>query len=258
MNKLNLLLIWLLSTSSYYSFSQTNNYFTELELQETQKIKYFPNDLQESYQNRAWARIQLGKYLEAISDCDSSLIFLPQNYLCWLYKGISYYNLSFFKKSIVALDNAIKYNNNSQQCYYNRALAYTKLDKIDNAIINYSKVIELNNLDSDSYFNRGILYLRRNSFINALNDFTHCINLSPNNINNFLNRAKCYYNLKSYDEALSDINRAFQMDSTNAYVYLYYGIVYDLKDQKNLACLNILKAIELGLKVDANKYKYCF
>jgi tetratricopeptide (TPR) repeat protein len=238
--------------------AQNDSFYVELEKRKTRELIYFPDEPYNAYKDRAWARLNLEKYSEAIMDCDSALTYSPLDYLILVYKGVGYINLNQNNEAIVVLNKAIKLKKDFSPAYYNRALANYNIKNMRGAIADYSKAIYFDPNDSDSYYNRGLIFLHQNKFKDAISDFSSVIKLCPQKINGYINRARANYGMGEFDKVIQDAEIAINIDSVSAHPYKYLGLALIKKENKMQGCDYLKKAEALGAKLSDEEKKICF
>ena len=105
-----------------------------------------------------------------------------------------------------------------------------------------------------NYIESGISKDSLGDFKGAIEDYNKAKNIILEDGNNFLAYKLCGSSktvLKDYKGALLDFNEAIRIDSSSSDTYLYRGFCKFLSNDKNGACLDWVKAQELG-NADAN------
>lgn len=95
----------------------------------------------------------------------------------WNYLGLAYLNLSNYKESRKAIENAVKLNPQSVDFSIN--LAYTNLlaNKLSNAEKAIQKAIVLSSNNSTAFYIRGLIFLRKGKYENAISDANSALNV---------------------------------------------------------------------------------
>lgn len=144
------------------------------------------------------------------------VIFLITMISC---QGNDYFNLGVFQskngnyeKSIYFFTKAIEKNPNDNEAYYNRAYSQQKIGgKEQNVILDYSKSLEFNPNDFEAYNNRGVAYKKVKEYKKALSDFKMTIKLNPEYSLAFYNIGNLYALMKNKDSACVNFNKALNL-----------------------------------------------
>jgi tetratricopeptide (TPR) repeat protein len=203
----------------------------------------------ESYFLRSYCRFNLGKYNEAISDCNKSYslllddkaqiskiegaeAFINTKYnILWL-KGLSYYELKKWD-SVVSIFNAylLMYFENYEGYRY-RAYAYYSLDKYDESIKDFNRnLLDPKNTPEHVIWANSMLaycYLEKDDTLTAKMYINKAKSIDSTNY--YYNRVNgdFYYDLKKYSKALKfyNLNCAFDTANCNTFriAYCHYKL----------------------------------
>jgi lipoprotein NlpI len=121
--------------------------------------------------NRAAALNRLGRYAEAIDDCN----------------------------------RAIQWNPGFAGAYINRAVALNDLGRYAEALDDCNRVIGSYPRDAGAYMNRGAAHLGMGQYQLAVDDWDQAISLKPDFADAYGNRAHAYFGMKNYEKALADV-----------------------------------------------------
>ena len=109
----------------------------------------------------------------------------------YLNRGYAYLNLGKWERAIPDLNKSIEIQPSSL-AYNNLGICYHKLSRFDEAIKSFDKALELNPNYADVYNNRGNVYYDLSQFERAIQDFNKTLSLNPNHDFAKNNRAECY------------------------------------------------------------------
>ena len=151
------------------------------------------NRLALAYASRGFAKNELGRYEEAIADCDEAIRLGPtsKDVLTSAYsnRGLAKNKLGRFEEALEDLDGAIDLNPDNKEiltsAYASRGFAKNELGHHDEAIADCTKAIDLNPEDkgilASAYNSRGNAKYGLGDFNGALKDFTEALKSSPEN-----------------------------------------------------------------------------
>jgi tetratricopeptide (TPR) repeat protein len=92
-------------------------------------------------------------------------------------RGIAYYELGQYQRTIEDNSEAIRLNPDYVVAYNNRGTAYAKLGHYQKTIEDYNQVIRLKSNYADAYINRGVVYLLQDNKELGCSDFKKACNL---------------------------------------------------------------------------------
>lgn len=185
-----------------------------------------------------------------------------------------------YTASIDGFTKAIKKDKNYVDAYFNRGICFEKLKKYQEAINDYSVVVKLKPSMYQAFNNRGLLYFRTDKYEKAVADFSTSIRINPTYPFSFLYRANTYLKMneldkakadaevvliklpnyikahsiiaqiafiqKDYQTALEHYNFLCEKQSSKAANFLGRARVFNAMNRNEEACVDYIKAIELG------------
>lgn len=178
-------------------------------------------------------------------------------------RGIAYYELRRYGKSLADYAKAIELLPEDISAYYHRGLVHIRLKKYEEALADYGKVIELEQAGvpepwqkGAGYGNRGVVFAKLNKHDLALADLNSAIALDPKSPLPYLNRGNSYRYLKDYGKALADYDLAIELDPSGAgcggctkgAAYGERGVTYLWLGKCEQAKADFEKALELDEK----------
>ncbi len=110
----------------------------------------FSDALLYTYQDKAFALIQLNNYTEAVQTLDQGLSLYPDDEKLWYNKGFVLFRLGQYQDAITAYDKVILINNQSIPALNNKADTYFQMGRYSDAVDTYSKANALEPNDSYS------------------------------------------------------------------------------------------------------------
>lgn len=137
------------------------------------------------------------------------------------------------------------------------------------ALMDYNKMIELSPDNQYAYTERGVIKMHKENYIDAIEDFSASIELYPDEAKNFRYRGLCLHNLRKYYDAYNDFSKSLELlnakaDTTEAMqkviaeTYLMRGHVLFAMGKGSEACVDFLKALDMGERKGLNYFrKYC-
>lgn len=207
----------------------------------------------------------------------------PESDVNTLNSGLYYYDQGDYESAVRQFDIVIASQPDMGEAYNDRGLAYFVLGDSDKALADFTKAIELLPNSAIAYSNRGALYFYEGNHEQALADLNKAIELSPRMAKAYQNRGLTYLDLGNYDQAIADFSQAIEftpefpfaaqatLESQNStehsligsdfytslmnrnddadlpMVYVSRAMAYLQKGDKDLASLDLDKAIQLGV-----------
>lgn len=95
----------------------------------------------------------------------------------WNYLGMAYLNISKFKESRKALENAVKQNPQNATFPINLAYAHFVANKLSDAEKAIQKAIALDSKNATAFYIRGLIFLRKGKYDNAIDDANLSLNI---------------------------------------------------------------------------------
>jgi len=221
----------------------------------SEKIKEEPNNYF-YYKGRADAELVLRDWDAAINDYSMALKLKNQDGDIFYNRGIALYEKKKFKLAEEDFLKAIAILKKLPEAQVYVGLINKANGDYEEAIINFTNAIRDSINYFEAYYNRGLSLSKMANYEKAIEDFTRAIDLRKNT-NSEINVAYNYAKLKQFDVAESKINLLLQMDSTNASIYKYKGLIFIEKGDNASACNIFLKAKGMGASVDEDIKKYC-
>ena len=91
-------------------------------------------------------------------------------------RGLAYYNLKQFQKSIKDFDKAISIKSNYAVAYNNRGNAYYNLGQFTQALTNFNKSLKINSKYANAHYNSGLAYLQLQNKTQSCREFNLACN----------------------------------------------------------------------------------
>ncbi|GCE28906.1 hypothetical protein KDA_43900 [Dictyobacter alpinus] len=164
------------------------------------------------YINRAWARLCLAEFDEAIEDCDQ----------------------------------ALKINLEAAMAYNNRSAAQLGLQHYPEALQDANQAILMDNKLGSAYYNRAYALVKLGNYAAALKDYDRAIEQRPRLYNQYYMRGNCHLYLQHYLEAMADYNKAIELDPSAQNVYHSRGILFMIYDDYQQGLADLEKSCELA------------
>jgi len=162
-------------------------------------------------------------YKGAIADFTKAVTLNPKNATAFYYRGSCKQNLQEYKAAVEDYTKAIKLKPAYSIAYTNRArskyisLEYAGTPADYKAIIaDYSKAIELNPRDTVAYLNRGITKEYLKDYAGGIDDFRKLCELVPNNGEAYYYKAVCEDKAGNKEAACVDWDKALELGETRA------------------------------------------
>jgi tetratricopeptide (TPR) repeat protein len=182
-----------------------------------------PEFTAEQHANRAITFHWLGRYEDAVRDCDRALKLNPDLAPAYNYRGLAHYRLHQPEEAISDYTRAIELGPPRVEVYSNRGNAYSALGRHDLALADFSRAIELAPRSAQPLTNRGATYLELGRYAESLADLGAAIDLNPLAWEPYACRADVFCKLERTPEAFADFDRALELNPMAADVYTRRG-----------------------------------
>ncbi len=133
----------------------------------------------EVYQQRAEARIKLGKYLEALEDSNQALRLDDSDIDARRARGAAYVGLGEYELAKADLDTVLRKNKNDAEACRLRGSALLGLGQFRRALSDFSKSIAQRPLLAEAYFERALAYRALGRSEDADADLEKALQLDP-------------------------------------------------------------------------------
>jgi serine/threonine protein kinase/regulator of sirC expression with transglutaminase-like and TPR domain len=165
----------------------------------------------EEFEARCYARLDLERLDDALSDCTRAAGLDPQYAWAW----------------------------------YTRGGVYLEKNDPEDALDNFNRALELNPRNTSARLLRGFIYLKKEEFDSAAADFNRVIELDPRNTLAYISRGKVEEAKEDYDNAIADCARAIELDPRFEQAYQLRSELYRKTDRDDLADDDARKAEQL-------------
>ena len=214
------------------------------------------------------AHFNLGNLFFKEKDLDSALYYYnsviklnPLFKLAYKYKGLVLTEKQRYAPAVQAFTRFLQLDNQSEEVFFRRAVLYNELGELSLALEDWSKVLALNPGNQEAWRNRGLSYFKKAEYQLAIQDFDEALALAPGQSFTKVNRGYAYYLLNQPQQALKDLDEGIKQ-MPRYYLGRYFRALVHLQlRKKKEACIDIRKAIELGMKeedIDKVFFKKCF
>ncbi|MGI9462194.1 MAG: tetratricopeptide repeat protein, partial [Alphaproteobacteria bacterium] len=177
----------------------------------------------QAYFERAFIKIRLNQYKEAIKDYDKVIELNPDLAIAYNNRGNTIQHLQEYEKAIEDYDKAIKLNPTYFESYNNRGSANALLERYNEAMKDFNEAIKLNPNFANTYYNRGNANASLKQYESAIKDYGKAIELNPTDAPIYNNRGSAKVHLKKYKDAIKDFDKAIELDPNFANTYYNRG-----------------------------------
>lgn len=209
------------------------------------------------YLNRGLAYQLMQDTINAVKDYELVLSIDPTN-------NLARHNLAVFhqnqdkSRAEALLTEAIAANPTLPYSYAERGSLRMKEGNYRGALEDYNQAIKLDATEPDYWLNRGLIKEQLKDIAGALADYTQVIQLKPDYEKAWLNHGNALVKQNKFTEAIEDYTAAITYYPEYGLAYYNRSIAYYRQGKKELACTDLRRAQELGIKVDAAlKTKAC-
>ncbi len=181
--------------------------------------------------------------LQSVTALDSVWQNRKKNEFYFLVKGIIELSHKNFNLSIQAFNQALSINPDFAPAYFNRAYAQMKTIEFINSIDQ-----EIHISVDQQQKNIGKKTEQSFDYRAIIDDYSKALSLQPDWAVIYFNRANIKTKAKDYNGALFDYQRALKLEPEFAEAYYNKALIHIYLQQMDLACADLSKAGELGLK----------
>jgi tetratricopeptide (TPR) repeat protein len=168
------------------------------------------NNFLEAYQIRSVVLIDLGRYREALEDCQKCL--------------------------------KIK---EDETGYYNLGQVYEKLEMYEEAEQAYRLSLEENRKLPESHYALASLLFRMENYASAYSSVSEVLKLDPNHLEGAILQGKILAAQQNYPKAIEELSIASIVYPDEPRIYLFRGDYYSMMNQPTIAIIDYTKVIEL-------------
>ena len=205
--------------------------------------------------NRGIARESMGDIEAAIADYEQALALDPGNALASYNLGTLATQTTNSELAIKTYTDVLKKDPTFAYAYTQRAIAKMESGDFEGALTDYDSALILDKTNPENWLNRGLAKEKLEDLVGAYNDFSQTIHLKPNHEKAYLSRANILIKLDKYEEAIQNYDMALFYYPSYGLAYLNRGIAKHNNKESSAACLDLKKAVELGLTSAENIFK---
>ncbi len=251
------------SRRSAYGIAVAGIYLTALGLTTWNRTLVWRNsetlftDVLKKYPNSAIAHNNLGLYYrdqnqneKAIAAYSRSIETNPAGYLGYSNRGEAWFEMGEIDKALVDMDMAIKLNPDNSKALSNRGAIWGYKKEYKLALDDLNKAIALDTRNHQAYRNRLLVYFSLGDYEKASADATSCLEINPGDAAVLNQRGLCFDRLNRNEDALADFNEAIRLDPGKGTYYQNRSYLLSKTGDFQGALKDILKAKELGIKVN--------
>ncbi len=154
------------------------------------------------------------------------------------------------------IDKSLKLDSKKKETYFSQGLVYFASNDLRNSELCFEKCLELDSTFVEAYDYLATVSFGLKSYERGITWFDKAINLEPT-IKRLQGRADLKGMTGDYQGTIRDCDTILKMDPTNAGAYFTRGNAKFGLRNKEGACADLKKAIELGKPKDSIFIKYC-
>jgi tetratricopeptide (TPR) repeat protein len=144
----------------------------------------------QDYFERGLARIDSGKYEEAMNDFDKALLYDPENADVYLNRGVLFIYSQQFNEALQELDKAEKYDKKNPGICFNRGLIFYNQNRFKDALVQLDQSIKLDEEYTRAYFEKGMVLDALGQTDEALKALKKARNLGDPDANQYIQKIK--------------------------------------------------------------------
>ena len=197
----------------------------------------------EAYNARSIAYHELGKFTDAIIDCEQGLKINPEYKELLFNLARSQQKLNQIDKAIQNYTKAIWLDRNYLRAFLGRAESWKSKNKPEKAVDDYSKALSIDPSSYVALLNRGVALKQLDRFDDAVADYRKAILLKPDFVEAHTNLGNTLQELGRIDDAKESFARAISLKPSFMEAHLY---LFELLEKTNdveglLAALDVAK-----------------
>ena len=211
-------------------------------------------------EKRAKIYLSLGHLEKSLVDYNKCIELDPSNMEYYLSRAYVYYSLNNFKKAEFDYNYCVKAFPKNTHYLNQRAVFFGLIDNYNKALRDYKTILKIDPNNISAFFNRSKLYLKNNYIENAQIDCSKSLTLDENDPEGYyylgvVNEIQGKYNkaLKFYNFAAAKVGGEIgyyvsKEDGSvlpNSSIYIKLAELYLKADEKEMACEDYQKALEL-------------
>jgi len=181
----------------------------------------------QAYMRRANVRLALGRFDQALADCNAALAIRPDDVTAYFFRAYVFAATGSKSQAYEDYSKIIALDPNLPQAYWQRAiLIYNEhtrysLKREDCLAVldDLSKVIALRPDFAEAYAMRGDVYNSLKEYGKALDDYNRAIATAPQNVGFYEKRAFNYLCMGRWEEDWNDQNKIIELDPENVKAY---------------------------------------
>lgn len=217
-----------------------------------QALQFYPNDYASAIE-LAHVMMELKRYGEAIQYCDRSLIIRADYHQALHIRGLAFYELGQYEKSLDSLNAAQESNPRCASGWRSHGNALHMLKQFSDAIKSFDKALELDCKDFIAWGNRGAALYEIRAYEKALESVHQALELQPDNDYYQLTDNDYYqliyglalHGLQRYEKALENFNYILKRNPQYQYAWHNKGVALTSLEQYSEALVSLEKAIEI-------------
>lgn len=161
-------------------------------------------------------------------------------------RGLVYVQMGRYVDAISDFSNALRIDERNVIIYNNRGLTYFDMNEHRNARDDFDKAISLNPKNASSYFNRGRSFLAEKRYKDAIKDFSAVLEINPSNEAALYNRGTSYKNIQSNEQAIRDFDKLIELNPAENLAYYQKAGIFARSGKIDVACAFLEEAIRRG------------
>ena len=213
-------------------------------------IKKYPS-YGKAYTNLGYFYSDQDQFEKAIAVYSKAIEMNPAGYVNYSNRSEALFHQGKTEKALDDLNMALKIKPDYSTGLSNRGAYWGSLKKFDLALADLDKAIAADPTTLKALSNRSLAYYSIGNYEKASQDATAYLKLNPDEPNILNQRGLCFDHLNRNQEAVNDFNKAILLKpGIGAYFQNRSYVLAKLSDFKG-ALRDILKAQELGIKVNS-------
>lgn len=198
------------------------------------------------YLNRAKSEIDKENTKKAFAYVEKSLTINPSYVEAFMLKGDLYASMQYFDAALEQYYKAQLLDKTLPVVHYNIGICLNQLARKKDALVAMNEAVRLDSTFLLAIYGRSSMLLDLSKYDQAIDDFDRI--LAINKFYYPAHKGKGIALLKkgAYSEAVEELNKVLPFDAEDPVVYYHRGLAWLYKDELYDACVDFLKASQLG------------
>lgn len=196
--------------------------YRDADLRYSKAIGLNGNDL-DAYTNRGFARDNLKRYDDALTDFDKAIELSKTYAKRYAYpyngRGVIFWQQKQSNRAVEEFDKAIKIDKKYVDPLVNKAQVLADKKDFTGSMKLFDRALKLQPKNAVTYYNRATVQDLQHKSDAAIADYTQAIKFDSRYTNAYNNRGAIYLEKEKYDKSIADFDSAIRLEPANGSLY---------------------------------------